>query len=118
MQTGEGSAATGEAPAPSGAPGSADWKWWQKTDVAGLNEPEAERIKGGGFTPQFGVAGGNAYRSIFDAPKPDGAWRACPREGLHAWRAREGLHAWRARGNMHAWRAGGWACRPHIQACP
>ncbi|KXZ45281.1 hypothetical protein GPECTOR_56g377 [Gonium pectorale] len=61
-------------------PGTAGW--WTHMDNSILNQlaeaapppPGAvrvgERVMGGGFTPQFNVAGGNAYGSIFDRQPP------------------------------------------------
>ncbi|GFR40116.1 hypothetical protein Agub_g670 [Astrephomene gubernaculifera] len=55
--------------------------WWAHMDNSILNKPaeaaplapgevrKGERVMGGGFTPQFGVAGGNHYGSIFDQPQ-------------------------------------------------
>ncbi|KAG2448116.1 hypothetical protein HYH02_006701 [Chlamydomonas schloesseri] len=63
----------GSAP-PAGAKGDG---WWTRMDNGILNQPpesaapasgavvKGERVMGGGFVPQFGVAGGNAYKSIF-----------------------------------------------------
>ncbi|KAG2430406.1 hypothetical protein HXX76_009931 [Chlamydomonas incerta] len=64
----------GGAAPPAGAKGDG---WWTRMDNGVLNQPpesaapaagaivKGERVMGGGFVPQFGVAGGNAYKSIF-----------------------------------------------------
>lgn len=47
---------------------------------------KGERVMGGGFVPQFGVAGGNAYKSIFAADESKVA------EGERGCEGRWGVH--------------------------
>ncbi|PNW75765.1 hypothetical protein CHLRE_12g561500v5 [Chlamydomonas reinhardtii] len=79
----------GGAAPPPGAKGDG---WWTRMDNGILNQPpesaapapgavvKGERVMGGGFVPQFGVAGGNAYKSIFAADESKVAEAAKPVE--------------------------------------
>ncbi|KAG2483232.1 hypothetical protein HYH03_017889 [Edaphochlamys debaryana] len=83
---------------PSGLKGPDDKGWWARMDAGILNQQaekaadeagavrKGERVMGGGFTPQFGVAGGCRYGSIFDGGEAKAAEEAKPvEEAVKQW---------------------------------